>query len=226
VVADLTGDEQFARWMNQIVPRIAECMLGAILGHPVGPNVQIAFAHPAPESADVLVRAFDGRVVFGAPETAISVPAAWRRLPSPLYDDVMYRDNISKCREIIAQRESRGSVGSAVRCLLASHFDAQLLDRAAIVPPPGLEDVASALHVTSRTLIRRLASENTAFREILEQLRQEMATRLLANAQFTVAEISELLGYREPANFGRAFRRWFGTSPAAWRRQAAGRVPI
>jgi AraC-like DNA-binding protein len=211
--------------MDEIALRIAECMLGAILGHPVGPNVQIAFSHPAPEDADALCRAFDGQVLFDAPETAIRVPIAWRRLPSPLHDEIMYRDNVIKCRDIIAVREAQGSTGFAVRSILANYFDSQLMGGTGSAPPPGLKAVASALHITSRTLIRRLANEDTAFRDILEQLRREMATRLLANTQFTVAEISELLGYREPANFGRAFRRWFCTSPAMWRRQAAGREP-
>ena len=87
------------------------------------------------------------------------------------------------------------------------------------MPPPTQEAIAAAMHLTTRTLIRRLKKEGSAYKEILEELRRDYAQTLLGNARLTVADISVLLGYREPANFGRAFRRWFGSSPAHWRRR-------
>ena len=74
------------------------------------------------------------------------------------------------------------------------------------------------MHTTPRTLIRRLRNEDATYRDILEDLRREYAGQLLQDARLTVADVGEVLGYREPANFGRAFRRWYGASPAAWRR--------
>jgi AraC-like DNA-binding protein len=74
------------------------------------------------------------------------------------------------------------------------------------------------MHLTPRTLIRRLNEEQQSYKSILRDLRREYARALLANAALTVAEAGEILGYREPANFGRAFRAWYGTSPSAWRR--------
>jgi len=224
-VDDLTGDAFFARWVGEIVLCIAEALVTAILGHPVSSNVKVNLRHAAPDDPAPLVDAFGGEVCFEADFTGLGIPLAWRKLPSPLYDEATYRDNIIKCREIIAQREGQGSVEHAVRAILANHFDAAAAGMAAPPEPPGLEAIAERMHTTPRTLIRRLAREDAAFREILEEMRRDYAGRLLGDARYTVAEVGERLGYREPANFGRAFRRWYGISPAAWRRQAPDSAP-
>lgn len=218
-IQDLTSDPDFAHWTSEIILKIVESLLETILGHPVGNNVVITFTHPPPAGADELVAAYNASVVFNAEANSISVPAAWRRLPSPLYDESSYRSNLAKCRETIAAREQRSNPQFVVRMLLSNHFDHVIAGEFERLPPPTQDEVATEMHLTTRTLIRRLQREGTAFKEILEQLRREYAQTLLRNARLTVADVGELLGYREPANFGRAFRRWYGISPAAWRRQ-------
>jgi AraC-like DNA-binding protein len=86
-------------------------------------------------------------------------------------------------------------------------------------PPPTLDQVAAAMHLTARTLIRKLHKEDTTYKAILEALRREYAERLLQDARLKVADVAEILGYREAANFTRAFKRWCDQSPVAWRRQ-------
>lgn len=85
----------------------------------------------------------------------------------------------------------------------------------------GLDEVAAQLHVSSRTLKRRLAELGTSYSEILDGERKRRALALLRTTSLTVDEIAERLGYSDVANFGRAFRRWTGSSPAATRRRAA-----
>ena len=120
-------------------------------------------------------------------------------------------------RIAIAARESAGSSVEVIRNRLRNHFDSQAMQRDGVAPPT-LEQVAGEMHTTPRTLIRRLRNEDATYRDILENLRREYAGQLLQDARLTVADVGEVLGYREPANFGRAFRRWYGASPAAWRR--------
>ncbi len=86
--------------------------------------------------------------------------------------------------------------------------------------PGGKPDVArtaSALGLTSRTLQRRLQRRGTSFAEILDVLRQEIATELVANETLAIAEIAYLLGYSEPSAFQRAFRRWHGRPARQYR---------
>ncbi len=216
---DATGVPDFGRWMMEAILKIIEVLLATILGHPVGRNVLISFMHAPPADSDRLIAAYDATVIFNAPENAIAVPLAWRQLPSPLHDESVYRANVIRCRELIAAREQVGSITFAVRNRLCNHFDTQMLYAGKPCAPPTLEQVADAMHLTSRTLIRRLQREQTAYRDVLESLRRDYAERLLQDARLNVADVAEILGYHEAANFSRAFRRWYGTSPAAWRRR-------
>jgi AraC-like DNA-binding protein len=218
-VADVTAEPGFREWLVEVVIKIVEELLSAILGHPVGKNVLISFSHPAPRGCEQLIAGFNGTVVFEAADNSIAVPLAWRQLPSPLHDESVYRANVIKCREQIAARERAGSTAMAVRNRLSNHFDTQLLHVSAAIAPPTLERVADAMHLTPRTLIRKLQREHTAYKSVMESLRREYAERLLADARLTVADVAEILGYREPANFTRAFKRWYGESPAIWRRR-------
>ena len=86
---------------------------------------------------------------------------------------------------------------------------------------PSLDAVAKALGVSARTLQRQLRDERTSFAAVLAQLRQELAPSLLRDGRLAVSEVAFLLGYEDPSAFRRAFRRWFGRSPRAFR-SAAG----
>jgi len=216
---DLTGELEFHRRLSELVLKVLESLLSAILGHPTGSNVLISLASPSPDHAEEMISAYDAQVVFDAKSYAISIPEAWRHLPSPLHDESVYRANVIKCREIIAAREQQGSAASVVRNLLSNHFDRIITGETETAPPPTQEEVASSMHLTTRTLIRRLKGESSSYKGILEELRRDYACNLLGDARLTVADVGETIGYREAANFGRAFRRWYGVSPAAWRRQ-------
>lgn len=215
----ITPDRQFGEWLVEVIMKIAETLLEAILGHPVGNNVAIEFAHEAPEESQALTDAFDAKISFGSGQNRLSLPLAWRHLPSPLHDEAAYRLNMIKSRELIANREQSNSAAFTVRNQLYQHFDRQMLQNQAAASPPTLEQMADRLLTTPRTLMRRLEKENTTYKDTLESLRREYAEKLLRDARLNIADVAEILGYREPANFGRAFKRWYGDSPAAWRKR-------
>lgn len=216
-IHDVTGDDQFSLFVAEIVLKVAESLLAAIFGYAVKENVLVSLKRPLPECPDEFYSAFNSNLLFGASENSMSIPASWWRLPSPLYDESTYWANVAKCRELIASREQLGSAALIVRTHLRNYFDRQIAGPAGQKVPATLNEIAQVMHLTSRTLIRRLAKEDCSYRQILEELRREYAKKLLGNARLTVAAVGELLGYGEPANFGRAFRRWFGQSPASWR---------
>jgi len=86
------------------------------------------------------------------------------------------------------------------------------------VPP--LDRVGRVLGMSARRLQRGLRLEGATFAGVLTQLRQDMAGPLLGDGQLAVAEVAFLLGYQDPSAFQRAFRRWSGRSPRAYRRAA------
>lgn len=81
--------------------------------------------------------------------------------------------------------------------------------------------VARTLGMSSRTLARRLHEAGTSYTKVLDETRRRLALDLLADPRLAVYELAFLLGYSEPSTFHRAFRRWTGESPDAWRRARA-----
>ncbi len=81
------------------------------------------------------------------------------------------------------------------------------------------EDIAAELHLSTRTLQRRLLDEGVNFSELLQAIRRELAQSYIDDSQLNVSEIAYLLGFSDQANFTRAFKRWFGATPSDWRQR-------
>jgi AraC-like DNA-binding protein len=82
---------------------------------------------------------------------------------------------------------------------------------------PDVESIAAQLGMSARTLQRRLAEHETAFQEIVDGVRRQYAERYLADDRLALGEVAFLVGFSEPSNFHRAFRRWTGMTPAEFR---------
>jgi AraC-like DNA-binding protein len=83
---------------------------------------------------------------------------------------------------------------------------------------PSLAAVADRLKISERTLRRRLAQRGVSFRFHVEELRAQLAVRYLRETSMNHEDIADAIGFRDPANFRHAFRRWTGRSPSAFRR--------
>jgi AraC-like DNA-binding protein len=84
---------------------------------------------------------------------------------------------------------------------------------------PTIEEIADALHVSSRSLQRRLQDEGSSFQCVLEEARHHLARHYLNNSVLELSEAAYLLGYNDANSFVRAFRTWEGVPPARWREQ-------
>ena len=84
---------------------------------------------------------------------------------------------------------------------------------------PSIEDIAGALHISSRTLQRRLQEEGSNFQRVLDEARHQLARHYLNNRYLELNEAAYLLGYEDGNSFVRAFRTWEGIPPARWREQ-------
>jgi len=84
--------------------------------------------------------------------------------------------------------------------------------------PPTLEWAASCLHLSARSLQRKLSAEQVTFSSVLEQVRQELALEWMRYPETQIGDLAEHLGYADNATFCNAFKRWAGVSPSRWRR--------
>ena len=83
--------------------------------------------------------------------------------------------------------------------------------------PPSIEEVARSLKISVRKLQMHLENEGTSYKDLLNNIRRELAFGYLSDKQISIAEISYLLGFSEPSAFHRAFKRWTGNTPGQYR---------
>lgn len=116
-----------------------------------------------------------------------------------------------QCRGISHQL-ARAPTARQVQTVLIGHSEKLLSCRT----------VAERLGLSERTLHRRLASEGHSFQQLNEQIKKQLAKRLLNDSRLDLNAIAQRLGYAEAASFSRAFSRWTGYPPSHWQRQSAG----
>jgi AraC-like DNA-binding protein len=92
---------------------------------------------------------------------------------------------------------------------------------------PALQDVARELHLSTRTLQRRLTDEGVTFQQLMEGARRELAQHYLLHSSLELNETAYLLGYEDANSFFRAFHHWEGSSPSEWRsaHTSTGAIP-
>ncbi len=186
--------------------------LASVAGAPLT-GVEYRFPYAPPAWAAAYARKLAGTVRFRAARMAVHVPSRLLALPGML-SDAGSRGVIAASaeRELALQRD--GDWVGRVR--------QHLLDDQGGYPT--VETVARKLNVSVRTLLRRLKDEGASYQGLLDAVRQDVARWYLAETSQTVEAIATRLGYADPSNFSRSFRRWFGVPPAAFRRQGrAGR---
>lgn len=82
-----------------------------------------------------------------------------------------------------------------------------------------LETFADRLHLSARSLIRRLAAEQTSFKQLNNEVRFRLATELLGKTRFSIKQVAARSGFDNANSFSRAFKTQYGTTPQAWREQ-------
>jgi len=82
---------------------------------------------------------------------------------------------------------------------------------------PGIDEIAKDLHMSSRTLQRRLQETGSSYQRVLDEARRQMARYYLGNSLLELNEAAYLLGYEDSGSFVRAFRMWEGVPPGLWR---------
>ncbi|MCM3562689.1 AraC family transcriptional regulator [Hydrogenophaga intermedia] len=146
---------------------------------------------------------FNCEVRYGMPWVGFLLPLDRVDQTLNTADSAAFQAAEALCQRDFDKFDSGHPVSARVRRLLIEHQHGF----------PSLSATARLLHVTPRTLHRRLVAEGTTYQQILEQVRHLLAVEYLRTRQLTVQEIAHALGYSDVANFRRAFRRWEGVPP-------------
>lgn len=183
-------------------------------------EARIELSYPEPAYRACYDRWFESPVRFGCARNALLMPPAWRGIRNLGYEELAWRSALRKCEEGGHAEAPRDVVGR-LRTELCSALEE--LDPGASLPT--LESVAAKLHMSPRTLIRRLRDIGTTFRDQRDELRKQRARELIEAGELSVAEIATRLKFSDPPSFNKAFRRWFGEAPSRFWRRRDGALP-
>jgi AraC-like DNA-binding protein len=196
------------RVMLELVMLSTQELIEVLLGRPMCEG-RFEFPYPVPEYGRSYADAFHAPARFGCQEAAVVIPAPWLSVESPFADPILHRASLERLH--VSARRLDGDR------LLVARVEQVLAQRGARL---GLRQVARLLGISDRTLTRRLGGQETSFQTLAEESLKNRAVVLLQDEELSVAEVAYTLGYQDAANFGRAFRRWFGESPGKYRSMA------
>lgn len=175
---------------------------------------QVSFVHAAPATAEIKAAEdyFGCPVSYAAQETAVVLPLALlnRQLP---HSDPAMRQMLDRQAKTLLHTLPGGDA-----------FDRALQQGMLRRLPDGdltLAVLAEDLHLSVRSLQRRLQARGLNWRQLLDRTRQQLARQYLADPTLQLGEVALLLGFSEQSAFNRACRRWTGTTPARLRRSEA-----
>jgi AraC-like DNA-binding protein len=222
---ELTADEVRIRLAMRpgtptaVVPFLCEEMFGgmlvclrSLLGAEFAP-MRAAFPYSEPRHATEYAEVFRCPLRFGSARCSMAFPRAWLDRPLQTGNAISFAHAVELCERVGAPRHDgedalRGVIGRLIGLDLSS--------------PPALAEIGRRLGLSPRTIRRRLEDEGTSYRELVRTARLAEADRLL-RAGLGIRDVSDRLGFSEPREFRRAFKRALGVPPS--RLRAASRDP-
>lgn len=183
-----------------------------IIAKPNYSPVSVAFINPTPPTTKPYQEYFGCPVEFEQAETRVTIELADLQTPLRTADSALIQILEQQANAMLSELPSYNSTpfSTEIQALVVSQLHQS---------EPSAASIADLLNVTTRTLNRRLATEKTSFRHILQQTRHQLAMDYLQDPRLQLAEIALLLAYSEQSAFNRAFKAWQGQTPAQYRRQ-------
>ena len=187
------------------------CRAATLLVGDTGALQELHFSYAAPAYAERYQACMGVPVRFAMPRSQAVLLGSGLQRPilqaSPLNLGLAER----LCEEQLSRQTAHDDLEAQIRSLL----QAALPQRC-----PNAEAVAQALHMTARTLRNRLAERGTHFQAILDQVRAQTACAELAGGAAKIEQIAWQVGFQDAPSFRRAFKRWTGLTPLAYRQRA------
>jgi AraC-like DNA-binding protein len=170
--------------------------------------LRVCLSYPRPVHFEDYEQLFKCPVRFNQPISAIYIDEQQMQMPIATSDYQLLQLLVKYAEQKLQRLEEKAgyanTVGQTILQLSTPHF-------------PVIELVADNLHLSVRSLQRKLKAEGYTFKSLTEQLKQQLALDYLDNKSLTIKEIAYLLDYADASSFIRSFRRWKGLSPEQYR---------
>lgn len=188
-------------------------MINNVIKRAMGPGwapLEIGFQHPPLVDANPHRQAFQCDVSFRQEKNRIRFKASCLEQAMPGADFMLNNVSLGSLLQLSATALPELSASQRVKSEII-----ELLPDGDV----SLEAVCQRLHMSARSLQRRLAEEQYSFKSVLDEVREELALYYLSYNRLSISEIACRLGYSEISAFTRAFMRWKAVSPSEWRLQ-------
>jgi AraC-like DNA-binding protein len=161
----------------------------------------------ASDYAEKYQAVFNAPIHFGGKRDALVFDRQW--LDHPLEKSEVATSNIfaHQCKAISESLQKKFSFREHIRSMVFNWKE----------QPKSLEEVAQALHTSPRTLQRKLSAEGAGYKELVEEVRINVAIEYLQTTQLSIDAISARVGYADSSSFSHAFKRCTGRTPSACR---------
>ncbi|CAA0121303.1 putative HTH-type transcriptional regulator [BD1-7 clade bacterium] len=170
--------------------------------------LETRFCYPEPNNSEFYQTLFGAPPVFSASSNELCIARDYLTEFKLNGDDMFASLAEQQCQKIMTRLQREDGIVSDICQILMSNTGS--------FPKQG--DVAAAMNMSVRTLVRRLAEQQTSFAEILNDCKFELAKNYLLTTDWSNEEIAYLLGYESPGNFSRSFKKWAALSPSVFRR--------
>lgn len=173
-------------------------------------SLRVCLQRDKPDDANRFGEFFSAPVTFSQPENAMWLESAMVQEALTSANPELVRVNDQVVTDYLA-RLDRGDISMRVRSKLIEHLPSGKFNEG---------EIASAINVSKRSLQRKLGEQGMSFTQLLEETRRDLSRDYVRDPQHSFNEIAFLLGFAEPGNFSRAFKRWYGKSPSQYRLEA------
>ncbi|ONI87955.1 hypothetical protein ALI144C_07870 [Actinosynnema sp. ALI-1.44] len=191
-------------------------VIRSMLADPTWAPLRVDLAYPRPAHAARYHTVFRCPVTFRSDANRMVIPGTLMERPLPTRHEPTRRAAIEACQKMLAPSDPPSDLVASLETLLAMHLRR----------PLSMRDVAERLHVTERTLHRRLAESGVRFRDVSDRVREHRATSLLRHSSVPVSEVAAEVGFGDSREFRRAYLRWTGRTPSQTRGQSTGAGPV
>lgn len=166
------------------------------------------FSYPAPNHVKEYRHLFNSPLQFNQPKTGISFHKRYLDLPVLRDERALKQFLKTSPADLLAKPDGSSTYAARIRAIISRDFN---------VTVPDFEQIAQQINVSPQTLRRRLKEENTSYQEIKDQLRRDIAIHHLSRNELSINDIALRVGFTEPSTFHRAFKKWTGMTPGAYR---------
>lgn len=174
-------------------------------------DIRVRFAHPPVQPLDYYQHYFGFKPEHGGQQSTLTFKRSALGIESDNYTGILYERALAECAQLRENYKRHERVSHQVHHLLV---DGSKNNRFYT-----LDEVADKLNMSVRTLTRRLSEENASFRELLSEVRLELAKKQLQNTRLPIKTICSNAGFTNVSAFSRAFRKYVKISPSAFRQE-------